>query len=241
MRRPRFPSRRSRANGYPPRMPARVRPAAPPLCAACCAALLCAGLTGCHRLAAHASNERGKRLYAAGQVAAAREEFRRAAVEDPADPDYRHNFAAAAARSLPPGSDPAAVEDLYRQALSLNPDHQPTVHKLAGLLAETGRGAEAEAFVADWARRRPGDPRPLVELAAVRTRLGNPAAAEHALRAALAADPDDPAALANLGQLLERTGRPAEARRAYAAALRADWNQPEAAARLAALGGTTAR
>ena len=224
-------SPRPRANGYPPRMPARVPAAALLLCAAVCA---CGA--GCHRFAGHAANERGKRLYAAGRVGEAREEFRRAALDDPADPDYRHNFAAAAARSLPPGSYPAAVESLYRQALSLNPDHQPAVHKLAGLLADTGRGAEAEALVVAWAARRPEDPRPLVELAAVRNRIGNPAGAEAALRRAVAVAPDDGNALANLGQLLERAGRRAEAKRTYAAALEADWNQPEVAARLAALG-----
>ena len=223
----------SRANGYAPRMPARVRPAALLFCAACCAA----ALTGCHRFAGHAANERGKRLYAAGRLDAAREEFRRAAVDDPADPDYRHNFAAAAARTLPPGSDPAAVESLYRQALELNPDHQPTVHKLAELYLDAGRPAEAEALVARWAASRPEDPRPHVELAAVRGRLGDPAAAERSLRHALAVAPDDPLVLANLGRLMEATGRPAEARRVYAAALEADWNQPAVAARLRALGG----
>ena len=214
-------------------MPARVPP--PP--AVWCAAVLCACLCGCHRLAAHSSNERGKRLYAAGHVAEAREEFRRAAVEDPADPDYRHNFAAAAAKTLPPGTPPAAVEGLYRQALSLNPDHQPTVHKLAALLAETGRGAEAERLVADWAAARPEDPRPLLELAAVRTRLGNPAGAGAALHRALAVDPGNARALAKLGEWHQTAGRTAQARGAYAAALKEDWNQPEVAARLAKLGG----
>ena len=214
-------------------MPARARPAALLVCAACCAA----SLTGCHRLAAHAANERGKRLYAVGRVAAAREEFRRAAVEDPADPDYRHNFAAAAAKTLPPGADPAAVENLYRQALSLNPDHQPTVHKLAELYLTTGRPDAARSLVAGWAARRPRDPRPLVERAAVQSRLGDIAGAERSLRRALAVAPGDAVALAKLGETLERTGRRAEARAAYAAALKADWNQPEAAARLAALGG----
>ena len=209
-----------------------------PAAAFACAALAAAGgLTGCHQFAGHAANQRGKQLYAAGEVAAAREEFRRAAIEDPADPDYRHNFAAAAARTLPPGSDPGAVESLYRQALALNPDHQPTVHKLAELYLDAGRPAEAEALVNRWAATRPEDPRPHVEQAAVRLRLGDATGAEQSLRHALAVAPEDPAALANLGRLLESTGRPAAARAAYADALRADWNQPEAAARLKALGG----
>ena len=209
-----------------------------PAAAFACAALAAAGgLTGCHQFAGHAANQRGKQLYAAGNAAAAREEFRRAAIEDPADPDYRHNFAAAAARTLPPGSAPGAVESLYRQALALNPDHQPTVHKLAELYLDAGRPAEAEALVNRWAATRPEDPRPHVEQAAVRLRLGDAAGAEQSLRHALAVAPEDPAALANLGRLLESTGRPAAARAAYADALRADWNQPEAAARLKALGG----
>ena len=200
-------------------MPARLA-AAPPVCAA--AVLL---LAGCNQLAGHAANARGKALFARGNTAAAAAEFRRAALEDPADPDYRHNLAAATARlSSERGQGPGPSERLYRQTLALNPDHQPTVHKLAELLLNAGRPAEARALTGRWAAARPGDPRPHVEHAFVLARTGDPAGAERSLKQALAAKPDDAVALANLADLLRRTGRTAEAGRAAAAAKRSDWN-----------------
>ena len=189
--------------------------AAPPVCAA--AVLL---LAGCNQLAGHAANARGKALFARGNTAAAAAEFRRAALEDPADPDYRHNLAAATEKLQGPGPS----ERLYRQTLALNPDHQPTVHKLAELLLNAGRPAEARALTGRWAASRPGDPRPHVEHAFVLARTGDPAGAERSLKQALTAKPDDAIALANLADLLRRTGRTAEAARAAAAAKRSDWN-----------------
>ena len=199
-------------------MCARAIPAAL-LCAACAA-----GLTGCHQLAGHAANARGKRLYARGQTAAAAAEFRRATLDDPADPDYRHNLAAATEKL----ADPGRAESLYRQTLALNPDHQPTVHKLAELYLNTGRPRAARDLTARWAAARPGDPRPHVEAAYVLARTGDPAAAERSLRAALAADPDHAIALANLADLQARAGRTGEARQTAAAARAKDWNVPTA-------------
>ena len=208
-------------------MPAR-------LAAAVLFAVGAVGLTGCHRLAGHAANERGKQQYARGNFAAAREEFRRAALDDPAEPDFRHNLAAAAAKAPVPGGT-AAVEKLYRDALALDPDHQPTVHKLAELYLATGRPHAAAQLAEQWAAARPGDVRPHLELAAVRRRVGDAAGAERSLMAALAVAPNDAAALAKLGELYEETGRPNAARDLYAEALDEDWNQPAVAERLGRL------
>ena len=191
----------------------------------------CAALTGCHRLAGHAANERGKRLYAAGNFPAAREEFRRAALDDPAEPDFRHNLAAAVEKAPLPGG-VAAVERFYRDALALDPDHQPTVHKLAELYLDTGRPQLARDLTANWATARPEDPRPHVELAAVARRTGDAAAAERSLMRALEVAPGDATALAKLGELYEQTGRPNAARTLYAEALEENWNQPGVADRL---------
>lgn len=196
----------------------RRRPAA-------AAALLCAAvaatLTGCNQLAGHVANARGKALYARGQTAAAAAEFRRAALDDPADADYRHNFAAATEKLSGPA--PAQAEELYRQTLALNPDHQPTVHKLADLYLRTGRPEEAKRLTTTWAAARPGDPRPHVEAAYVLARTGDPAAAERELHAALSAQPGHAVALANLADLQARTGRPQQAARTAAAAKANDW------------------
>ncbi|QDT14867.1 tetratricopeptide repeat protein [Alienimonas californiensis] len=182
-------------------------------------AALAAALSGCHQLAGHAANMRGKQLYAQGQTAAAAEEFRRAALDDPAEADYRHNLAAATQTLRGPGP----AEALYKQTLALDPDHQPTVHKLAELYLNTGRPQAARALTAQWAAARPGDPRPHVEVAYVLRRTGDPLGAERELRTALAADPNHAIALANLAELQARTGRTREAAQTAAAAKQKDW------------------
>ncbi len=184
-----------------------------------------AGLTGCHQLAGHAANARGKALYARGQTAAAAEEFRRAALDDPADADYRHNLAAATNKLAGPGR----AEALYRQALALNPDHQPTVHQLAELYLNSGRPQAARDLTARWAAARPGDPRPHLESAYVLNRTGDPAGAERELHAALAAEPGHAIALAQLAVLQARTGRGRQARQTAAAARESDWTVGTAA------------
>ncbi|MEM9701484.1 MAG: tetratricopeptide repeat protein, partial [Planctomycetota bacterium] len=108
-------------------------------------AVLAAGLPGCNQLAGHMANRRGKALYQRGEIAAAADEFRRATLDDPADPDYRHNLAAATDKLTGAGRS----EMLYRQALTLNPDHQPTVHKLAELYLNTGRPDAARELTAN--------------------------------------------------------------------------------------------
>ena len=184
------------------------------------AAAACAGLTGCHQFAGHAANAEGKALYARGRTAEAADAFRRAALEDPAKADYRHNLAAATAKLR----GPASAERLYRQTLSLNPDHQPTVHKLAELYLNTGRPRAARDLTARWAAARPWDPRPHVEVAFVRARTGDVPGAERSLRRALAAEPGDAVALANLAALQAHTGRAGVARQTAAAARESDWN-----------------
>ena len=208
----------SRANGYSPRMFARSAAAV----LFCAAGALCMGLTGCHQLAAHEANARGKALYAQGRTAAAAAEFRRAALDDPAKADYRHNLAAATERL----NGPASAERLYRQTLALNPDHQPTVHKLAELYLKTGRAQAARALTGRWAAARPRDPRPHVEVAFVQANTGDAAGAERSLRQALVAEPNDAVALANLADVQARTGRSHAARQTAAAALKNDWNTP---------------
>lgn len=191
-------------------------------------ALALLALSGCNPMTAWTNNQSGKALYRSGRYAAASQVFRRAAIDDPNNPDYLHNFATASRRM----GRYAAAEQAYRRALALDPNHQPSYHGLAMTYKETARAEKAYALLTNWAASQPRSAKPLIEMAWLQNEMGDYAGAERSLAGALQVRPGHPLALANLGQLYEETGRTRLAESAYRRALATDWNQPRVASRL---------
>ncbi len=186
-------------------------------------------IAGCNPMAAWTNNQSGKAFYRAGRYAEAREEFRRATADSPRNPDYIHNYATASRQA----GDPISAEQAYRQALMLDPSHQPSYHGLAVTYLETGRSAEAHSLLSNWVATQPYSERPHIEMAWLQQEMGDLTGAERSLAQALQIRPNHPLAMANLGNLYERTGRTQLALAAYQRSLTADWNQPQVAGRIA--------
>ena len=195
--------------------------------------VLCGGFLpiaiGCQATSGWAFNNSGRAYYQRGQYAMARDEFYRASLDDPRNPDYRHNLAMAMKKT----GNVAGAERVLRQNLTeVSAMHQPTYHSLSQLLAEQRRYAEAQDLLQGWAVAQPYIPQSHVELAWIQREMGNPVAAEQSVRQALQVDPRNPAALAELGQLYEDHGQPDRAASMYQRSLASRWAQPQVQSRL---------
>jgi hypothetical protein len=126
------------------------------------------------------------------------------------------------------------AERYYRQALTIDPSHQPSYHGLAELMMDQGRGQEATAMLSTWAGTQPYIAESHVELAWLQRELGNNSGAVQSLERALDVNPNHATALAHMGQYYEEAGQLDEAVAYYQDSLHADWNQPEVHSRMAA-------
>jgi len=195
--------------------------------------LFLAGITatgGCATMGGNMANSSGMGYYEQGNYVAAANEFQSAVMSDPSNPDYIANFA----KSRMKMGDAAGSEQLYRQALTMAPSHQPSYHGLAELMMAQGRGQEAQAMMTTWSATQPYVAESHVELAWLQREMGQTDAAAQSLQKALQVNPSHPTALAHMGQYYEEIGRPDQAVALYQNSLRSDWNQPEVHSRIAA-------
>lgn len=187
-------------------------------------------VTGCGTMGGSMANRSGMSYYKKGNYAAAAGEFQNAMKSDPANPDYIANLAKARMKI----GDQSNAERYYRQALTIDPSHQPSYHGLAELMLEQGRGQEATAMLSTWAGTQPYIAESHVELAWLQRELGNDSGAVQSLERALEVNPNHATALAHMGQYYEEAGQLDEAVAYYQDSLHADWNQPEVHSRMAA-------
>ena len=198
-----------------------------------CAASFVASSAGCMSSQGYMMNHAGQTFYQRGNYAQAAMEFQRAVAADPYNADYAANLAA----SLKKQGNLQAAEQTWRQALQLNPSHQPSYHGLAQMLVETERPNEAATLLSMWGTSQPYSAEPQIEMAWLNRELGNASGAAQNLQQALQVSPNHPKALAALGQYYQDTGQLAQAVSSYQQSLRSDWHQPEIQSRLATLRG----
>lgn len=191
--------------------------------------------SGCFSSSGYVMNSSGQNYYQQGNYQAAASEFERAMINNPSNPDYIANLAKARAKT----GDAAASEQLYRQALTIAPSHQPSYHGLAELMVSQGRTQEASSMLNTWAATQPYVAESHLELAWLQRQTGNQTGAVQSLQKALEVNPAHSTALAHLGQHYQDMGRPDQAVTLYQQSLRADWNQPEVHSRLASAAQAT--
>ena len=174
-------------------------------------------------------NASGQGYYQQGNYALAAQEFQNAVQSSPTNTDYLANLA----KTRQKMGDTGSAEQLFRQALTINPSHQPSYHGLAELLVQQNRGQEAQRLLGTWAATQPYIPESHVELAWLQREMGQPDAAAQSLQKALQVNPNHATALAHLGQYYQDRGQAGQAVAMFQQSLRADWNQPEVHSRMA--------
>lgn len=189
------------------------------------------GATGCSTMGGSVANSSGMGYYEQGNYMAAATEFQQAVQRRPNNPDYLANLAKTRVKL----GDAHGGEQMFRQALTVDPSHQPSYHGLAELMLDQGRDQEAAAMMTTWAATQPYVAESHVELAWLQREMGMPDAAAESLQNALDVNPSHATALAHLGQYYEEAGQPQQAVAMYQQSLRADWNQPEVHSRVAAV------
>jgi tetratricopeptide (TPR) repeat protein len=132
------------------------------------------------------------------------------------------------ARQCHRAGDLRQAEQLYRQALPLQPASAGIHYGLGHVLGEQGRWQEALAHYREALRLQPGSPEVLNDLGVALAALGQPDEAGARLQEAVRRRPDFAPAHRNLGALLARQGQPDEAVRCLEEALRLQPGDPEA-------------
>lgn len=190
-------------------------------------------LAGCCRTSGWVMNNSGMGYYQKGNYSMARNEFERAVIDQPYNPDYRHNLAMAMQKQ----GDIQGAEQVLRHNLTIGTMHQPTYHALTQIMVSQQRTGEAEMLLSEWQDTQPYLAEPYIEHAWLQRETGNKVAAEQTLQQALQIKPNNPAALAQLGQIYHETGQTGQAASYYQRSLQARWNQPEVKSRLATVTG----
>lgn len=203
-----------------------------------CGCLLLAG--GCN-LAATGNNMSGKRLFEQGQYAQAVDSFQRAIQNNPRSADAWYNLGATyyyVGKQQRNSTWLQQSDQMFRQALAVDPNHADSYRSLAALLVESGRSNEAFQLIESWRASAPDSAEPVIELARMYNEAGNRTQATQLLVAALNIDPNNARALKAMGKMREDSGEYQLALQNYIRSYQANNLQTDVAQRIAALQGT---
>ncbi len=173
----------------------------------------------------------GFAYYHFGEISPAISALERAVTIDPGVPE-RLNALAQAFEAA--GRDAAAIEDLYRRALRIQPALARVRVNLGRFLESQGRLSEAIEEYRQAVDEQPWLEEASYNLGTAYLRTGHLRQAEAALREAVRLNPDYVDALGNLGLLLASTSREQEARRYFEQAFKAAPTHPTALGNLGA-------
>lgn len=193
--------------------------------------------TGC-RSSATNRNIDGVRNFQVGQYQGALQEFQRALLHNPNDPNAYYNMAAtyyALGKRTNDGSLMQQAEGLYHRCLDINPNHTDCYRGLAALLVDTNRPDSAFTLMNRWASRSPNNPEARVELARLYEEFGDRKTASRFLTDALHLDTRNVRAWTALAKLREQEGQLAQALENYRQAYQLNRFQPGVVERIAAL------
>lgn len=193
--------------------------------------------TGC-RWNSIGQNTLGVQLFQQGRYAEALQQFDKAKIADPTNPDAYYNLAATYHKLGVGQNDQAMVqqsESLYNQCLDLSPNHVDCHRGLAVLLVESGRQDSAFTLLKNWASQNPTLADARVELSRLYQEFGETKVAEQHLDDALALNPNSPIAWAAKGRMREVEGDLNQALQNYQQSLALNSLQPELYQRIAAL------
>jgi len=135
---------------------------------------------------AKAAYDRGFQAWTAGDLQAAKTAFMDAASRAPGAGGPRYSLGCVLQRL----GDTQGALDAYRAAYGANPKYEVAVGAYAQLLAQTGRGSDAEQFLSTKQAQNPDSPRLMTYLAEVRSIEGNSPGCQQLAQQALAKQPD---------------------------------------------------
>lgn len=192
---------------------------------------------GCN-LAVQRHNVAGRQAFEQGQFSTAVNEFQKALNINPKSADAYYNLAASYYETGKQTKNLQwleQAEQLYRQAISLNDQHDEAHRGLASLLIETNREQYAFDLLNAWQRRYPTATEPVVELARLYQEYGDNRRATDLLADALKLDANNIRALKAMGHVRERQGQTHLALDNYLRVLQVDQSQQDVANRVASL------
>lgn len=199
--------------------------------------LLLSALSGCGMIAQN-RNAAGIRYYNRGQLAVAQTKFEAAKRANPQNADAYYNLGAVAHLQGYQTRNTAQLgqaETLYRQCLSLNPNHVDCHRGLAVLLAQTQRVDQAFEVTKNWCVTSPQSADARVELARLYEEYGDLRTAELQLQQALQLDLNNPRVHASLGSVKEKMGDLPQALANYQRSYTLNTFQPGVPERIASL------
>jgi tetratricopeptide (TPR) repeat protein len=189
-------------------------------------------------MTADGRNRQGIKYYRQMRYDQAISEFQNAVSQSPGSPDGYY-YVGMTYHALGSNSRDAAyygqAEQYYKLCLTKNPNYAPCREKYAELMLETGRTAEAFAFLRDWEIHSKDLAAPKIAMAKLYQQAGRSHDALVYLNAAVQKEPQNFAVYNALGNLRESLGESTQALENYQLSYQFNPQQPEIAEKIARL------